>query len=265
MTKLDVILRTCDNHSIHENRSSTGKRIIPSDKPTLIKKCFVSLCNSISNTKNVDTRLWIYDDHSSEETKQYLKNICKEKNISFVLHELEEKGPNNSAIKQFEACRDYGREWTYCVEDDFLHYPNAISEFISMGYKFQQLAQRPIAIRPDDDPFSYARNTAFSSLPSLIFLGNDRHWKTTQHTTNTVFTDASVFRDYFEMFLVLAKYFGKLAIMENETINKLWSDGVTTHGPVPLFSPIPSLAMHISYDNEPPYTDFMALWNSIKI
>lgn len=264
-TKLDVFLRTCDNHSIHESRSATGKRIIPSDKPTLIKKCFVSLCDSIVNAGDIDVKIWIYDDHSSDETKDYLRKVCKDRGLEYILHELEEKGPNNSAIKQFESCRDNGREWTYCVEDDFLHYPNAISEFISMGNKFKQMTGRPIAIRPDDDPFSYARNTAFYSMPSLIMLGNDRHWKTTQHTTNTIFVDSSVYRDYYEVFHILAKYFGVLGIMENDSINKLWNDGLRSQGPVPLFSPIPSLAMHISYDNEPPFTDFMALWDSIQI
>jgi len=263
--KLDIALRTCDNNSIHESRSSTGKRIIPSDKPMLIKKCFVSLCNSIEKTENTDIRLWIYDDHSSEDTKKYLKTVAANKNIEYYFFDLEERGHNYSGLKQFECCRDNGRDWSYSVEDDYLHYPSAIPEFLSMGERFRNMLGTPIGIRPDDCPMSYTSNTSFRTKPSIIFLGNDRHWKTTQHTTQTMFLDSSVFKDYWDIFAVMAKYYGRLVIFENDTLNKLWDDGVSTRGPVPLFSPIPSLAMHITYDTEPPFTDYKKLWDEIEL
>ncbi len=259
MDLLDIVLRTCDNSAVHKG----GDRFIKSDKITLIKKCFVSLINSIKQVEDADIRLWILDDNSSAELLDFMLRASKEINCKII--SLEERGFNYSALKQFEYCRDKGREWVYSVEDDYLHYPQAIKMFLADGKHFRTKLGQYIAIRPEDDPFSYAENTKFFNLPSRIMLGLDRHWRTTQHTTNTFFTDVSVFKTFWEPLAYLAKFYSILDIQENETVNKLWGDGVKTNGPVPLFSPIPSLAFHVSYNNRPMYQDYMALWNSINI
>ena len=260
---LDVILRTCDHTSVHPER---GARFIDADKTTLIKKCFVSLINSIALTKDLtDIKLWILDDHSDSSLLEYLDKKCSEKKIDSKIIFLEESGFNYSATQQFEYCRSIGRRWVYSVEDDYLHFPEAIKNMLIMGERFKQITGSLVAIKPDDDPFSYSHNYVASKKPCRVFLGNDRHWRTASNTHNTVFTDVEVFKKYWELFASLSKFYKQIRIDEDATINRLWTDGVTTEGPVPLFSPILSLAIHISQGNEPDFIDYKQLWNSIEI
>lgn len=260
---LDVVLRTCDHTAVHPER---GARFIDSDKTTLIKKCFISLINSIEKAKNFDDiKLWVLDDHSDKSLLKYFDTKCKNKVLEYEIVSLEEKGFNYSATKQFEYCKNNGREWVYSVEDDYLHFPEAICEMLSMGKKFKDFTNTFVAIKPDDDPFSYSYNYPSSKKPCRVFLGNDRHWRTASNTHNTLFTDVEVFKKYWELFASLSKFYKQIRIDEDATINRLWTDGVTTEGPVPLFSPIQSLAIHISQGNVPHLLDYQKLWDSIEI
>lgn len=260
---LDIVLRTCDHTDVHPER---GPRFIDVDKTTLIKKCFISLINSITIAKNLcDIKLWILDDHSETSTLDFFSNQCKQREINLEIVALQNRGFNNSAERQFEYCKSIGRKWVYSVEDDYLHFPSAISNMLIMGERLEKMTGSSIAIKPDDDPFTYANNTVSSKKPCRIFLGNDRHWRTNSSTHNTLFTDTKVFKEYWEVFASLAKFFRKLSINEDKTINMLWNDGVTSDGPIPLFSPIPSLAIHISQGNEPTTLDYKTLWDSIEV
>ena len=260
---LDVVLRTCDHTDVHPER---GARFIDSDKTTLIKKCFISLLNSIVLAKSLsDIKLWILDDSSNKDLLNYFSNSCKIKKINFNVVSLELTGFNFSATRQFEYCRDKGRKWVYSVEDDYLHFPEAISQMLIMGESFKKMTNTLIAIRPDDDVFSYSLNNQTSKKPCRVFLGNDRHWRTASNSHNTLFTDVEVFKNYWELFASLSKFYKQIKIDEDATINRLWSDGVLSEGPIPLFSPIPTLALHVSQNNEPQFVDYKTLWESIEI
>lgn len=260
---LDVVFRSCDNSVVHPER---GERFINVDKTTLIKKCFVSLINSIEKANNLtDIKLWILDDNSKKDLLNYFNIKSNERNLQFEIISLESSGFNYSATKQFQYCRDKGRQWVYSVEDDYLHFPEAISQMLVMGEKFKNITNTFVAIKPDDDLFSYSPNYISSKKPCRVFLGNDRHWRTASNTHNTIFTDVEVFKKYWELFASLSKFYKHLRIDEDATINRLWNDGVFTQGPVPLFSPIQTLAIHISQGNEPRFIDYKLLWESIKI
>jgi glycosyltransferase involved in cell wall biosynthesis len=253
---LDIILRTCDHTEVHPER---GPRIIDCDKPTLIKKCLVSLLISIDNAKHLDDiRLTVVDDHSSEDTIKYIKEKIESYKIQYEFIRCEVPGFNYSAVKQFEVCKDKGEQWVYCVEDDYLHFPNSIEQFIKTSRHLESVTGYYVAIRPDDDLFTYASNSQHSRRPSIILLGEDRHWRTLYTSHNTIFTHVSVFEEYWELFLSLGKFFKKIPINEDKTINMIWEN-------IPLFSPIPTLVVHISQNNPPPFVDYQTLWNSIKI
>ena len=55
-------------------------------------------------------------------------------------------------------------------------------------------------------------------------------------------------RQYWRIFEHLAVNFGKdITVTEDTTINRLWNNTVDVGGPICLFSPIPSLAIHVAY------------------
>lgn len=257
MQQLDIVLRTCDRIDVHSNR---GPRFIEVDKATLIKKCLVSLCESIQQASHLaDIRCWVLDDNSSPETVEYIQDTLTKYKVSFNIEICKEEGFNYSAYRQFELCKDNGRDLVYCVEDDYLHFPPAISQLLIMHNKLSNVTRTHVAIRPDDDLFTYSSNSRHSMKHCIVLLGEDRHWRTLTTSHNTIFTHVSVFKDYWELFASLGKFFKKLSINEDKTINMLWE------GPVPLFSPIPTLACHISQNNEPPFVDIKSLWDSLKI
>lgn len=250
-----VVLRTCDRQDVHPER---GPRFIDCTKQELIKRCFLSLLKSICNAKhlaNID--LHIIDDGSSEETIKFLTKNALDYNENCSIETLDTSGFNASALRQFEVCRDRTKQWVYCVEDDYLHHPEAITQMLLMAERFQQITgQSTVAIRPDDCPFTYSANNPNARKPTLLLLGEDRHWRTQHAAHNTIFSTADLFRDYWHLFASLASYYKKVAVDEDKTINLIWDR-------VPLFSPIPGLAIHISQNNKPPFTDYNTLWESL--
>jgi len=257
---LDIVYRSCEKNIVHPER---GERFIKVDKTTLIKKCFMSLVNSIVLAKDIDIKLWILDDHSSKELHFFFKEVCEKNNIIYHIEHLKVEGFNYSAYKQFEFCKDKGRDWVYCVEDDYLHFPEAISEMYNQANKFREDFKQIIAIRADDDIFTYSPNTSYANKPYRILMGLNRHWRTLHTCHHTVFTSVNVFKNYWELFASLAKFFKNTRVSEDGTINVLWNDGATTEGPVILFSPIPTLTLHISQNNEPHFVNWKKLWNEI--
>lgn len=257
---LDIVFRSCEKNVVHPER---GERFIETDKTTLIKKCFRSLVDSIVFAKDIDIRLWILDDHSTEELLLFFKKLCEENKIIYHIENLKVQGYNYSAYKQFEFCKDKGRDWVYCVEDDYLHFPEAIFEMYQQANKFRESFKQLVAIRPDDDVFTYSLNTSYANKPYRILMGLNRHWRTLHTCHNTVFTNVSVFENYWEIFASLAKFFKRTRINEDGTINVLWNDGASADGPVILLSPIPTLAIHISQNNEPPFVNWKKLWNEL--
>lgn len=256
MNHLTIVLRICDKADVHPER---GPRYINVDKSLLIKKCFLSLLNSIDKAKNLaEIKLLIIDDNSNRQTLDSIVNFIEKYHIDYSIETCKEKGYNYSALRQFELCAQKGKKWVYCVEDDYLHFPNAIEQMLIMSDQFVNMTGTNIAIRPDDDPFTYSANNPHSRKYSLVLLGNDRHWRTLYNTHYTVFTHVEVFREYWEIFAGLAKFYKKLSINEDKSINMIWER-------VPLFSPIPTLAMHISQNNEPPFIDYKTLWNSLDV
>lgn len=253
---LTVVLRTCDHTTVHPER---GPRFIDCSKPVLIKKCLVSLLDSITLAKDfVDVHLYVIDDKSTGDTVEYIKQKIEDYKIKYTFETCINSGYNASALRQFEICKEANTDWVYSVEDDYLHFPNCIEQLIKMGERFKSITGSSIVIRPDDDLFVYSQNNPHSRKPSIVLLGDDRHWRTLYSTHNTLFTTPLTFRDYWYLFASLASYFKQINIDEDKSINLIWER-------VPLFSPIPGLAVHISQNNEPPFTDYKSLWESIQI
>lgn len=255
MRSLEVVLRTCDRADVHPER---GPRFIGASKPELVRGCFKSLLDSIARARDLaDIKLSVLDDGSGPETLSYIERGARESGTEFEIEPCREAGYNGSALRQFEKCKDSTADLVYCVEDDYLHFPEAVEQMLVMTERFEAMTGTSVAIRPDDDPFTYSSNSPHAMKYSLVFMGKDRHWRTLHCTHNTVFTRAGVFREYWELFASLAKFYKKLSINEDKSINMVWEM-------VPLFSPIPTLAVHVSQNNEPPFVDYRSLWERVS-
>jgi len=87
-------------------------------------------------------------------------------------------------------------------------------------------------------------------------LGGQRHWRTNTHTTCTFLTTPGVIRREWDLFEKFAKnYMKDPQVSEENTINLAWNKPN-----VQLFSPIPSLALHMQFKEQ---MDRTVIWKQL--
>ena len=139
------------------------------------------------------------------------------------------------------------------IEDDYLHFPESIQDMIDSVDQLEENTGQMIAINPHDDIWRYTRQI----YDSILLLGPYRHYRTVRHTTYTCLASRAIYDKYRNHFQDSAEWI--LRRDENETINQVWNKP-----DVMLFSPIPSLALHLMEESgKDPYIDFDQLWNSV--
>jgi glycosyltransferase involved in cell wall biosynthesis len=261
--KLEIVLRIHDGQNIHGQQ----KRYIPVSKLELVIGCVSSLLNSSNQVQTHQINLIILNDHSSDELISTLEDRLNQFNYSWKIIHLEEKGFNYSALKQFEYCKNSNADLIYLVEDDYLHSPTALQEmidaYISIRRKYK-LSE--VCIFPYDTPQEYDFN-----LKEKYFVTREkyRHWKSSTWTTQTFMTSPKVLQEHWKHFEKLAKEFRVIPrkykekiddekiVWEDTTIGNIWRDCV------PVFHPIPSLALHIQFEKErDPYINHLEWWNN---
>ena len=258
MKSLDIIVRTHDKSNV-----SKYQRFISVSKRKLVEGCITSLINSANLCDNI-INIIILDDHSSQEFLNNLQDILKTSRHPTRVISLDQGGPNQSALQQFEYCKNSTADLVYSVEDDYLHSPSAISEML---YEYDNLAKKynlpqPLCIFPWDQPEDYDPK---HNDPELIMRGQYRHWKTGWFTTNTIMTSPKVFQDYWKIFKKLATQYTEWdgtgdkndTIHEGNTISYIWTNHIVR------INPIPSLVLHMqSTSQEDPYIDWKYWWNT---
>lgn len=251
---LDIVLRTHSTHSL-----INSPRIVSEDLSEIKLRCISSLFQSakqaIQHGLNINIR--VLDDHSTEEFLTAISALAKKFDLEVDLENLLGVGFNNSAYQQFlEASRVSGL--VYVVEDDYFHSDDAILEMYSAYHYFKNFIPfNEVAIFPYDCPDRYDLNRE-PNKPCRLFYGNGRYWKTVTSTTNTIFCNSEVIRNYFPIYEKLALEYPK--VNESNTINTLYNDLISHAGPVTVFSPIPSLAIHMSYEEPITLTTKLNNW-----
>jgi hypothetical protein len=125
----------------------------------------------------------------------------------------------------------------------------------------EKLGGREVALHPYDDPKNYW-SAIFSQESCRVVYGGKRHWRSNTHTTNTCWIEVGTLNRNWERFERLARYsstpYGRAHhIFEASTINEIWREQVS------LFTPIPSLALHLQYEeHKDPYLDWHQWWDS---
>jgi len=246
MRRLDVVLRTSVNTSVRP-----WDRIIKCSREELVFKSLKSLVNSINefNDDGMDIKLTILDDHSSEDNLKKLDDICKTCNRPYEIINLEGKGyngPDGSALAQFKFGRDC-TDFVYMVEDDYFHATDAIRRMVDAFFYFRQRSDLiDVILYPYDSTHLYEPENGGRHDPTRVYILNNYYWRTTTKTANTMFVHSSTLKAYWPLFEILGRDFPEA--VEDSTINRMYNNGVTMGGPVTVFSPMPSLAVHVSYN-----------------
>lgn len=238
--------------------NDTGNgRYIKVPKSQLVNKCASSLVNSINQVQGHDVELIILDDHSDPSCVADIKNIMG--NCRFPSSLIQIDGGTGNAYtmgKVYELVESKAKDLWYHIEDDYLHYPEAIHDMIDTIDQFEPMTGKMVAINPHDDVWRYK----FELYPSFILHGPYRHYRTVKHTTFSCLASKAIYDKYKNHFQdVVTLTAQKADYVENKSINLVWNkDDVT------LFSPIPGLGFHIMDDSgKDPYIDIDELWNSV--
>lgn len=253
---LEIILRTCDTANVHND---WRKRYCEFDKSTLIKGCVSSLIKSCSQVDDINIR--VFDDHSTAGTVDFLKSLLEDSKIPYSFESLTDQGHNNSALKQFLACRNSSADLVYSIEDDYLHCPTAIQEMLGSYKLFKdRLGDKRIVLYPFDAPEEYNP----PAYQSFIVHGSDRHWRTGMFSTCVMMTTPEVFQSFWHWFELMAtKYDGDYSkpkperYEESNTIWNIWRQGHALR-----FNPLPSLALHMQFEAQiDPFINWQQWWN----
>lgn len=250
---LVIILRTCTRVNML-NGENLGGRYHKVPKQEMVNVCLSSLVDSINHCKEHDIKLIVLDDHSSEDAVKDIKTILTKCNAPTEFISVEGgTGASYTCKKVYELVEQHATDLWYHAEDDYPHFPTAIQDMIETVDQFEYQTDRMIAINPHDDIWRYTQQI----YESILLLGPYRHYRTVKHSTYTCLASRKTYDKYRHHFQDAAEWI--LRKDENETINQVW-----IKPDVMLFSPIPSLALHITIESaKDPYIDFQALWDSI--
>jgi hypothetical protein len=254
--QLDIILQTCTNKTNQE-----GERYCKAAKSEVSRRCAISLVKSINACDIPDFKinLTVLDDHSDLADLEVLDNIFKTVS-NYKLINLETTG----VMESISACYKYGLENTselvYFAQDDYLFELNAIKEMIEAYYYFKYMLRgQDVGIYPFNDPYRYY-------IPANIEItrvvhGPNRHWRLNYFTASCFMVHHETIEKHWDLFEAMGNSDCHDTTMEDRTINQLWQKQN-----VALFTPIPSLALHMQFDSEKdPYIDWEKLWNESTI
>lgn len=263
MPHLLVILQThSKGDSQHYLKLHDMKRYCGADKPEVLRRCTQSLIESMNHAKETlrdfQIELQVFDDHSDDESLEFLKRNISKANFPVNLVHLETSGIMPSILKCYEHGKEYGKEWVYFVQDDYLYEETSIRDMVLAAHDFSINSGRAVSIYPFNDPYKYM--PVNTGITSHLVRSQGRHWKTHIHTASCFMTHISIIRKEWDLFEKMGKdvVHGK---MEEQSINRLFYE----RGHY-LFVPIPSLALHMQYSTEEdPFINWREWWDKYNL
>jgi len=262
--KIKVILRTCSNSLLQNNINETGVvRFCGANRQEMIYKCIISLITTINNSVH-DIEFIILDDNSDIEFLNKLTELLTICKSPTSIISLKERGFNHSAAKQFEQAA-FSDNYVYMVEDDYLHTPDAIDVMMVAHNQMENMFGGNVVIFPFDCPFRYETKNI---EPTILYHDGVRYWRQVNRTSSTILTRAITIQQHYTTFNTLAQNYPK--VLEDHTINTIYKTIPPKYNQnVWAFSPIPSLAHHLSYQHPfeitTPYLSWKQLWEQYEV
>ena len=283
---LHIITRTCDKASIQ------SKRIV--NKTECALRCVNSVLKNMENLEDVDYH--IIDDRSSEYFRDSLTKICEEskQKVTFDFlgdRDVEGQNPHIQSRFSVKVAYDYiynlpDEDFVYIVDDDHLHYPDAIKRMlVTWDYldhlvnvvgprhtlkkslwaegasdeeadlkvaQFKGRTDGDIGIFPQCFvqmfPYPSNKTLGFYVRPCTVLPTPTGYYQTTWYTHETFMLKAKVFKKHKETFDLLQVTGTPAAGWEGDTITHLWENEVK------MFMPLDPYVMHMSVSRDLPFT-----------
>jgi hypothetical protein len=258
-TSLLVVLQT---HS-KGNRDDSQTRYCNAPKIEVSLRCIFSVIDSLNYAQeqypDYEIELQIFDDHSDQEFLDILQKLIDTAKIKINLTHLKTYGIMPSILRCYEHGKNYGKDWVYFVQDDFLHQQNSVELMIHAINQFSCNLGQPASIFPFNKPAEYhdPENTA---VKCNIVVGKDRYWRTNIHVAVNLMTHASIIKQNWDLFYKMATS-EVSGTMEIESICKIYYERKYY-----CFTPIPSLALHLQTDwDKDFFIDWESWWNEYDL
>ena len=245
------------------NRDNLLERYCGAPKIELSSRCIFSLIDSLNYAQqkypDYEIELQIFDDHSDQEFLDNLQKLINTSKFKVNLTHLETYGIMPSILRCYEHGRDYGKDWVYFVQDDFLHQQNSIELMIYAINQFSCNLNAPASIFPFNKPAEYhePENTAVSCN---IVVSKDRYWRTNIHPAVTLMTHIHIIKKNWDLFYKMGTS-EVSETMEMDSICKIYYERGYY-----CFTPIPSLTLHLQgeYDKDF-FIDWKSWWNEYDL
>ena len=260
---LNVYFRSCSKVNLWNQNK---ERIFEADKDEYALRSLYSILKSINYSKKnfneINIKLSIIDDNSSDEFIQNMKKLLSKFDIDNEIISLQKnevtqdvKDSNFASIKKcYTLAKENSEDLIYFVEDDYIHDEICILEMIGTYERIATQLNREILLCPTDYPYLYA-----SCDPTYIFLGNKKHWRKTEQSLGTFLISKINLNIYWKNLLQFASGEDDPAEL---ALHKIYEKE-------PCFSPIPSLAIHCANINSiygiSPNINWQEIWDDNKI
>jgi hypothetical protein len=258
-THLLVVLQS---HS-KGNRDDDQTRYCNAPKIEVSSRCIFSVIDALNYAQeqysDYEIELQIFDDHSDQEFLNILTRLISISKFKVNLTHLETYGIMPSILRCYEHGKNYGIDWVYFIQDDFLHQQNSIDLMIHAINQFSCNLGKPASIFPFNRPAEYhlPENTA---VKCNLVAGKDRYWRTNIHPAVTLMTHNSIIKKNWDLFYRM----GTSEIsedMEMKSINRIYYERGYY-----CFTPIPSLALHMQTEwDKDFFIDWKSWWNEYDL
>ena len=259
---LSIIFRSCDTVDCFSGR----ERIVTATKQELILRSLNSLLRSMAvanscygedSKDELEMDLTIIDDHSTDETQDYMDKLCRSWGYNPKMLQVEGEGNGDSLKTNYEWGLEQGKSLLFFVEDDYIHHSDMLLE--SLEFYANNVGVRPgmddMVVHPCDYPDRYYR----SLHTSWILPGKARHWRSIRQTTCTFLMSRNTLEEHWDKYMGFTQYGKDPGVTEDTTINRVYDT-------VNCFSPMPTLSLHLQFETcISPFTDWEAWWEANKV
>lgn len=208
------------------------------DKRMILKKCWLSLMTNVESDDSIN----IYYHDVRDSTLKWLSDNCS------ILHNfIESESTNQNFLNPLIDIESYIKEeiddtkLIAYLDDDYLWNKNAFNLIKEAGKYWKGF------ILANDSPKNYIKNTK-----SYVFVGIDRHWKTSSSANWNIIGSSFIFKKYITELKELSQ------LEDKNTINNLLSK-------TEFINPLPGVATHCDEKDMTPLVDWNYIWNGINI
>jgi SAM-dependent methyltransferase len=265
MIDIHYAIQTCDVFS-----NQRQERYCSNNRTLISKKCiksFLESVNYVSKKKpEVNHTIKLFDDHSSQELVDFLKQCISNyssDNIKIELESLSESGIMQSIGSCYSWLKENGKDLVYQVQDDYLFEENAIYDMIDIFMQvYSNVGTMPMVTGYHDPRYWRMDSYRYKSTPRMVIPGINQYWMQCFDISCSFMTGHQQLVqnwDMLEYFLTLDPTDEDK--LENVSLNRILVD----RGQLGLM-PFNSLTLHMQGESEKdPYIDWTPLWSKQEV